>query len=557
MRIIFFTDIHGSFNDLHTLLTDTVADVYIVAGDLIDIPFYNMETAIRYHELQNYFTSLRRRMEQEDMILEEFVENLMEMPHTSDEVQEKGSKYQQYTIRARRVMQQKYKVLENIFCIKSDSRIYVLPGNYDMDMKFTSLHERDLHLHWYQIGTLKIAGYGGADVWTGGIPEKYIVRYNASIGIDDRKNEMYTFFKAIRPNIVVTHQPPHGIHDRISYRGPSGSPALRNFLENYPVQLSLSGHIHSDWGFHAGEHYVHLNPSNFGEVITPSGDVSEGGFFYQIEMDEKRIEGISFRKLVEERIYDIAQYTPTEDGWKEEVLDRERFDARMRMENYDLVTDDYIHIPEIELFKDIKKYFKLFQTRETEDRVDNLERAIDLMKGTLKDVAMDLVGSVNVGLSGESSDIDIVLYIRCGNSECYDTHAGCETLETTKKKIRENLEDHYDFEIIDCIDLDALEEDIRSRNFESEIAMRFLTYRAICRPINYKVIAPYEDMLNRDPEFKKELEGSVQAYLKIFATTSTHIKSFEKYESRLRAIGIKIPGYVRKKIKEYLQGREI
>ena len=36
----------------------------------------------------------------------------------------------------------------------------------------------------------------------------------------------------------------------------------------------------------------------------------------------------------------------------------------------------YSHIPEIVLFKEIKQFFKLFQTRETEDRVDRLEKAI-------------------------------------------------------------------------------------------------------------------------------------------------------------------------------------
>lgn len=39
MKIIYLTDIHGSFSRVYELLIETVADVYIVAGDLIDIPF--------------------------------------------------------------------------------------------------------------------------------------------------------------------------------------------------------------------------------------------------------------------------------------------------------------------------------------------------------------------------------------------------------------------------------------------------------------------------------------------------------------------------------------
>jgi len=33
-----------------------LADLYIIAGNLIDIPLYSMNTAINYHELQFFFT---------------------------------------------------------------------------------------------------------------------------------------------------------------------------------------------------------------------------------------------------------------------------------------------------------------------------------------------------------------------------------------------------------------------------------------------------------------------------------------------------------------------
>ena len=42
MRMIYVADIHGAFERVKTLLTETMADVYVVAGDLIDIPFYSM-----------------------------------------------------------------------------------------------------------------------------------------------------------------------------------------------------------------------------------------------------------------------------------------------------------------------------------------------------------------------------------------------------------------------------------------------------------------------------------------------------------------------------------
>ncbi len=552
MKIIYLTDIHGSFNQTAALLFETVADVYIIGGDLIDIPFYNIDTAIRYHELQTFLTGLRRKMEKEDMVLEDFVDNLLDFPNIPEEIIDQGSHYQQLTIRARRVMQQKYKVLENMISFKPQSIIYTLPGNYDMDLKYTSLHDRDLHLHWFHLDLLRVAGYGGADVWTMGVPERYIVNYNVGIGVPDRHNEMYTFLKAVKPNIIVTHQPAHGVFDRIPYKGPSGSPALRAYCDNNPVKLCLTGHIHSDWGFQFIEDTVYLNPSNFGEVTMVNGEVSEGGFYYHIDVNETEVERVILKKLVQERVHEIAEYYKKNGEWVKDIIDVERYEARRGGENYDMKVEKYSHIPEIELFKEIKKFYRMFQTKETEERMDRLEEAIEHMKGKFDDIAMDIVGSVNLGISQESSDIDIVLYVRCG-SHCPDMYEQCDYYKQAVEMIRKSLPEKYKFEIIDCIDLNIVEQDIIMQNYESYVTQRFVAYRSICRPINYKIIAPIEDILNENIEFRKEMEGSIRSYFRMFTTTSQHLKSFDKYETRLKTIGIKIPESIRDKIRQYLQ----
>ena len=363
---------------------------------------------------------------------------------------------------------------------------------------------------------------------------------------------MYTFFKAVKPDIIVSHQPAHGVHDRLSFKGPSGSPALRTFCDNNSVLLCLTGHIHNDWGFQKLENTIYLNPSNFGEVTTITGDVAEGGFFHQVELNERQVTHIQFRKLVNDRIYDIADYYRKDHIWVEEIVDRERYDALRRYENYDQKTKKYSHIPEIVLFREIKDFFRMFQTQETEDRVDILEKAVKLIEGKVNKIAMDVVGSVNLGMSQPSSDIDIVLYLHCG-SQCQSMWAQCNEFKAAETMIRETLGDKYKFEIIDCIDLNLVEKSIREKNYECETTQRFVAYRSICRPINYRVIAPLEDLLNQDIQFRKELEGSIRAYFRIFTTTSQHIRSFDKYESRLKAIGIKLPEAIRRKIQMYLQ----
>jgi len=71
--------------------------------------------------------------------------------------------------------------------------------------------------------------------------------------------------------------------------------------------------------------------------------------------------------------------------------------------------------------------------------------------------------------------------------------------------------------------------------------------------VNYKVIAPIEDILKEDPGFRREMEGSIRSYFRIFVTTSQHVRSFDKYESRLKMIGIRIPESIKQKIRDYLQ----
>ena len=554
MKLIYAADIHGALEKVKILLHETVSDAYVISGDLIDIPFYSMETAIRYHEIQTYFHGLRGRMGKTDMIIEDFVDELLEVPDIPEEMQRQGTTYQEYTIRARRVMQQKYKVLENVISLKPNSRIFCLPGNYDMDLRYTSLHEHDLHLHWYQLNGLRIAGYGGADVWTGGIPERYIVKYRAGIGVNDKHNEMYRFFKAVKPDIIVTHQPPYGIHDGVPSTGPSGSSGLRTYCDNNPFLLMLSGHIHAAWGFEAHGKGIFLNSSNFGEITDITAQVFEGGFFYTIEMGEREIVKVTFQKLVEHRIYDIADYYPRNGRWVEQVIDRERYEALRRRENYDTKTMKYSHIPEIQLYNEIKEFYRMFQTQETEERLDKLEQAALLMEEKIRDdIAMDVVGSVNVGMSEENSDIDLILYLRC-DSGCTEGCDQCERYRQAVEMIRETLGNRYKAEILDCIDLNQVEKSIREKNYECEVTQRFVAYRSLCRPIHYRVIAPIEDLLNKDIAYRKELEGSIRSYFKIFLTTSEHIRSFHKYEARLRSVGIKLPESIRGKVQRYLQG---
>jgi hypothetical protein len=290
-----------------------------------------------------------------------------------------------------------------------------------------------------------------------------------------------------------------------------------------------------------------------------SGNVAEGGFYYSIKVEHERVTGIVFRKFGNGRIYDVADYYIEGGKLREVIIDQERYDALKLGKNYDEKEIKDSHIPEITLYNEIKKFYRKFQTQEAEERIDVLEEVTSLIEDKLHaNIAVDVLGSVNFGISRSDSDLDIVLYLRCEgdyrecDGKCHGGSKVCSFLKDAEEMVAEILKDRYEYQIIDTVDLNLVEESIREKNYECGTLQRFVFYRSICRPINYRVIAPLEDMLNKDMIFRKEIEGSLQIYFRIFAATSRHIKSFMKYEARLADLGVKLPDLIREKVKLYL-----
>ncbi len=224
-------------------------------------------------------------------------------------------------------MQQKYKVLKNIIFMKPKSHVFCLPGQLRHGPQVYLAARLRPAPPLVPLEGLRICGYGGADVWTAGIPERYIVNYQAGMGINEKHNEMYRFFRAVKPDIIVTHQPAYGINDKTSYGGPFGSPSLRTYCDNNPVMLCLTGHAHDAWGVKPLDDTLFLNPSNFGEVTQTTGEVTEGGFFYQIDIDGREVQKIIFKKICEDRSTMWPITTRKNDVWIEEIIDQERYKA--------------------------------------------------------------------------------------------------------------------------------------------------------------------------------------------------------------------------------------
>ena len=558
MNIIYIADIHGAFNRVGHLLDATDADVYIIAGDLIDLPFYTMNTAMHYHELQTYFHGLRRGMDKTDDLLEDFVDRLMLTPDLPEDIQEKGARFQQYTIRARRVMQQKYKVLENILSLKPGPLCLCLPGNYDMDLKYTSLHHRDLHLRRRSVGDLTLCGYGGAGGWTQGIPERYVIHGRSDPPFSERDLEMIRFFKAARPDLIVTHQPAHGFHDQVTPMGETGSPALLHYCETHDVLACLTGHIHEQWGFAENEGTIYLNPSNFGDVHQISGRVSEGGFFHEIEIANGRIERVAYKKISGRTLYDILFYERRESGWRTRVIDAERYGAHLRGQTYDRPPDSNDHPSVPDWSRDAQALYRDLRAEAGDSAAHPVEKCLQILgaEDNLR-YSLDIVGWAKDGPGESETDLDLVVYMRCGQSDedktCFRGSASdCPHFAAAQAMIRERIGGRIPFEIVDCIDLSHVEKSIRARNYECEMTQRFVVYRSVGCPIRAEMFAPAEKLLSLDEDFRQELDGSIGSYFRIFMTTAGHVRSFSTYESHLSAIGIRLPGSMRAHIRAYL-----
>ncbi|NPU84917.1 MAG: hypothetical protein HPY65_10560 [Syntrophaceae bacterium] len=555
MELVYLSDVHDAFDRVKELLARTDADVYVIAGDLIDRPFYTEEMSARYRRRQAFFSALRHRLGCGEIAVEEFVDTLPERTDVPEDVRRQAAEFREETIRGRRVMQQKYKILESILRLKPSARILCLPGNYDMDLQYTSLHERDLHRHWVQAGELRIAGYGGADILTPGIPEQYAVKYLADRGA----SEMARFFGEARPDIVATHKPAHGVLDHLPSRGESGSPELRRYCEENGALLCLTGHLHDQWGFEEVEDTVYLNPSNFGEIHEPGGRISEGGFFYAIETGTRRLERITLRKLARGLIHDVAVFVPGEEGWSRTVLDRERYGAHLLAKCVDREGEATSREPRERLIALMARFFPGLD--DGTDAGPLMMHVADSCSRIVArfgmDAGVDLVSDGAPARSGSPPCLELVVYLGRGDSS--GSGHGGDRGETPRfdealEVLRSDLEAVAGVAVVDGIDLERVDRSIRERDYECDSAQRFAAYRSVGRLLVPGAVSAVDRRLDSDPVFRGEIEGTGGTYMEIFLNVAEGVRTMKDFDARLRDLGIIAPESYRKKIQGVLHG---
>lgn len=215
--------------------------------------------------------------------------------------------------------------------------------------------------------------------------------------------------------------------------------------------------------------------------------------------------------------------------------------------------------PLIREFNEIKDYFRTYETDDSVNRVRDFRNFARTLEDAGYKVAFDFVGSVNFGLVQEASDVDFVMYIECENNY----HGECESAQChTKKQIESlliislmkgELRIPYQIQVVDCINLFHLEEELKRGDPESPVLFRFAFYRSICRNVNARLLRPYQIQLMRNAPLVEKMQHQLDLIFGSFNRSSTHHLSFEKYRSRIQESGADIPSSMLDKIRMHLQ----
>lgn len=214
--------------------------------------------------------------------------------------------------------------------------------------------------------------------------------------------------------------------------------------------------------------------------------------------------------------------------------------------------------PLIKEFNGLKKFFRSHETSVSRNRINDFKKFVDLIESSGDTIAFDLMGSVNFGQATEYSDTDIVLYLNCDpckNGDC--DHENCTKLNLYKNLLINTLvyeysNKTYPVQVVDCINLNQLDYDIKIRNFNSLPLVKFGFYRSICRGINRKLLYQFEQRLEEDVELCIQIETSLADCFLGLIHSSQHSYSFKKYIERVQDGGFKLPETMVSKINAYL-----
>ncbi|MCE9596398.1 MAG: metallophosphoesterase [Spirochaetia bacterium] len=329
MKIIYVTDIHDALKELRVLLSTTEADLYLLSGDILYKAFYDETNTYDFVCLQEDFYTLLKSIP-EKLYPYDFATDILRFPDRYAEFAKtprgepidlvaKASEYRRLFQIATKTMKEKYDLIEGLIQKYGNAECLLLPGNYDIDLRYTALSGRSIHHAQRGFQGLRIAGYGGAPVATSGIPEKLAVVFHERIVDGVLYSDPETYFDEVKPEICVIHNPAYGYFDRIPAMGHMGSQGIRNHLDSHSPLLVVSGHVHEDYGIARKNGTILLNPSNFGGVDSLEG-YQAGGTYAEVYLEDKVIKQVRLMHLNDQTNRALIDVKVDEEGLHETIL---------------------------------------------------------------------------------------------------------------------------------------------------------------------------------------------------------------------------------------------
>ncbi|MCB1193004.1 MAG: metallophosphoesterase [Leptospiraceae bacterium] len=300
MKIIYLTDIHDGLRGLKELFLRTSPDLYLLCGDLIYKAFFSVDRIIEFCTYQEELDVIAKQ-ENFNLTVYDYATRAIRFPKRfSEDIINKSINYRNLFQQASKTMKEKYQLVENLVNQYANSPTLFLPGNYDLDLQYTALYDKDLHRKSSEIDGIKLTGYGGAPIATSGIPEKLAVKFHEYHKDGSFYSEPEDFLKEELPDIAVVHTPARGFLDKVPSFGNVGSDGIRRYVDECAPPLLVSGHVHEDQGIIKKNGTILLNSSNFGPVESIFGYQS-GGFFAEILIENKSILSVGLYKLIDNK----------------------------------------------------------------------------------------------------------------------------------------------------------------------------------------------------------------------------------------------------------------
>lgn len=338
MKIIYVTDIHDALKELRELLSNTEADLYLLSGDILYKAFYDETHLYEFVCLQEEFYRFLKD-QPEKMYPYDFATEILRFPDQYKQTKDgidwiaNATEYRRLFQIAAKTMKEKYELIEGLIQKYGDAECLLLPGNYDIDLRYTALSARSIHHARRDLMGYRIAGYGGAPVATSGIPEKLAVVFHEHTEGGVLYSDPELYFDEVLPEICVIHNPAYGYFDRIPALGHMGSQGLRNYLDDFSPLLMVSGHVHEDYGIARKNGTILLNPSNFGGVDSLTG-YQAGGTFAEIFLEDHSVKSARLMHLNDAGIVPLMDFDLSEAQVRGTIIEENKHRSPLNLEEF-------------------------------------------------------------------------------------------------------------------------------------------------------------------------------------------------------------------------------